>query len=440
MSTAASSRSYSRTEQRGWYFYDWANSAFSTTVVTLFLGPYLTALAKAAAHPDGYVHPLGVPVEPRAYWGYLVALSVILQVIFLPVFGAIADYSSRKKQLLALFAYGGALPTATMFFLQGQAYLWGGFLFVVANLSFGASCVIYNSYLPEIAAVEERDSVSSKGWGIGYLGGGLLLTLNLLLFLKASAFGLTEGQAVRISLSSAGIWWAAFTLIPLAALRPRDAARLPSPGEHPLGDSFRQLFRTLGDMRRYPQSLTFLVAYLLYNDAIQAVITLASQFGNDELKIPISTLTLVILMVQFVAFFGAIGFDYVARGIGTKRAIMAAMVLWIGVLVAMYASVRNTQQFFIAAAVVALIMGGSQALSRSLYSLMIPKGKEAEYYSLYEISDKGTSWMCPLLFGLALQFTHSYRLAILSLIVFFLAGLLVLARVDVPRAAREAGN
>ena len=151
-------------------------------------------------------------------------------------------------------------------------------------------------------------------------------------------------------------------------------------------------------------------------------------------------MTMVILMVQFVAFFGAIGFDYVARATGAKHAILAALVLWTGVLVAMYAVVRTTVQFFVAAAVVAIIMGGSQALSRSLYSLMIPRGKEAEYYSLYEISDKGTSWMCPLLFALALQFTHSYRIAILSLIVFFIAGMAVLARVDVRRAALEAAQ
>ncbi|HWB99778.1 MAG TPA: MFS transporter [Bryobacteraceae bacterium] len=431
---------YSRREQRGWYFYDWANSAFSTTSVTLFLGPYLTALAKAGASSDGYIAPLGIRVDPRAYWGYLVALSVLLQVIVLPLFGALADAGHRKKRLLALSAYAGALPAAAMFFLRDGSYLWGGVLFVVANVSLGASSVVYNAFLPEIAAPEDRDQVSSRGWGMGYLGGGLLLALNLILFLKAPAFGLTEAQAVRISLGSAGVWWAVFTLIPLAALRDRLPARRLAPDQAPHTSGFRQLFATLHDLRRYPKTVTFLLAYLLYNDAIQAVIALASQFGNDELHIPMATMTLVILMVQFVAFFGAFGFDYVARAIGAKRAVMAALVLWTAVLVAIYGAVRTTAQFFVAAAVVAVIMGGSQALSRSLYSQMIPKGREAEYFSLYEISDKGTSWMCPLLFGLALQFTHSYRLAILSLVVFFLAGLLMLARVDVARAAREAGN
>jgi UMF1 family MFS transporter len=431
---------YSKREQRGWYFYDWANSAFSTTVVTLFLGPYLTSLAKAAANPEGYVYPLGIGVDARAFWGYMVALSVLLQVIFLPVLGAIADYSSNKKRLLALFAYAGAGSTIAMFWLQGNAYLAGGLLFLFANLTFGASVVIYNSFLPDIAAPEDRDSISSKGWGIGYLGGGLLLALNLLLYMKKETFGISEEMAVRISLCSAGVWWALFTVIPLLTLRNRPSMHSPTPGENQLTSGFKQLGRTLKDMVNYPQTLTFLVAYLVYNDAIQTVITLASQFGNDELKIPLQDLTLAILMVQFVGFGGAILFNYIAKAIGAKHAVMLALVIWTGVLFAIYFSVRTTAQFFIMAAVVGIVMGGSQALSRSLYSLMIPKGREGEYFSLYEISDKGTSWLCPLLFGLALQYTKSYRLAILSLIFFFIAGLLILAKVNVKRAALEAGN
>jgi UMF1 family MFS transporter len=296
--------------------------------------------------------------------------------------------------------------------------------------------VVYNSFLPEIASERERDDVSSKGWGIGYIGGGLLLALNLALAAKASALGLTEEQAIRINLCSAGVWWALFTLIPLATLRNREGRRCRVLHKGP----FRQLAGTLRDMRRYPEALKFLLAYLLYNDAIQAVITLATQFGYDELKISIATLSLAILMVQFVGFFGAMAFNWLAARIGAKRAIMLSLAIWTAVLVDIYVAVRTTGQFFAMAAVVALVLGGSQALSRSLFSQMIPKSKEAEYFGLYEISDKGTSWLCPLLFGLALQFTRSYRLAILSLIVFFALGLALLARVDVRRAAREAGS
>jgi len=430
---------YSRREQRGWYMYDWANSTFASTVVTLFLGPYLTALAKAAAGPDGRIHPLGIPVDPRSWWGYLISISVVTQIFALPIAGTIADFSPNKKRLMALFAYIGALSTAAMFFLKGSEYLAGGILFLIANLFFGASIVVYNSFLPDIAPPEERNAVSSTGWGIGYLGGGLLLALNLLLFAKAEALGLSESMAVRINLSSAGIWWALFSVIPLATIRNRPAGRKRAPGEGLLS-SFREFAVTLRNMRHYPQTLRFLIAYLLYNDAVQTVISLAAQFGNDELKMPMADLTTVILMVQFVAFFGSFLFDWISKAIGAKSAVIVSLLIWTGVLIAMYVSVHNERQFFVVAAIVAIVLGGTQALSRALFSLMIPKGREAEYFGVYEISDKGTSWLCPLLFGLALQFSGSYRLAILSLITFFAAGLLVLLTVNIKHAAAEAAT
>ncbi len=432
---------YSRREQTGWYWYDWANAPFHTTVVTVFLGPYLTSvLARQAADASGFVHPLGIPVAVRAYWSYLVAAAVVLQIVLLPVMGALADYSHRKKQLLALFAYLGAGATAAMFFLKGPAYLLAGVLFLIANTAFGVSVVVYNSFLPEIAAPEDRDAVSSKGWAVGYLGGGLLLALNLLMYIRPAALGLDENLAIRIGLASAGVWWGAFTVIPLLRLRSRQAARRLEHGQSALVVTLRQLFHTLRELRGRPQTLTFLLAYLLYSDAIQTVIALATQFGHDELKIAMGPLALAILMVQFVAFFGSIAFNWIAAAITAKRAVMLSLVIWTVVLLAMYFWVKTVGQYFAMAALVALVLGGSQALSRSLFSQMIPKGQEAEYFGLYEISDKGTSWLCPLVFGLAIQFTGSYRISALSLALFFLGGLAVLARVDVGRAVAEAST
>ena len=428
---------YSPREQRGWYMYDFANSAFSTTVVTLFLGPYLTIIAKAAADAQGYVHPFGIPVDARSYWSYIVSLSVILQVIFLPMVGAVADYGRRKREVLAATAYLGAVATMGMFFLKGSDYQFGGLLFLIANVAFGASVVIYNSFLPEIAPRDERVAVSSKGFAVGYIGGGLLLALNLVLFLNATKIGISDGMAVRISLASAGGWWAIFTIPTLITLRNRGPARTLAAGQSAVATVLRQLGHTLREVRRYPQTTTFLIAYLLYNDAIQTVLTLASQFGNDELKIPVSQLTLAILMVQFVAFFGSMIFNWIARLINAKRAVVVSLVIWTASLIYIYLAVKTTVEFFILAAVIGMVMGGSQALSRSLYAQIIPKDKEAEYYSIYEVSDKGTSWLCPILFGLTMQFTHSYRLAILSLVVFFIAGMLVLLKVDMERGERD---
>jgi len=427
----------SRREQRAWYMYDWANSAFMTSVVTVFLGPYLTSLARAAAR-DGYVYPLGIQVAPQSYWPYLVSLSVFTQVLFLPIFGAIADYGRRKREMLATLAWTGALATTAMFALGEDDYLLGGLLFLIANITFGGSIVLYNSFLPEISTAEERDHVSSRGWGIGYLGGGLLLAAHLALFTNAQAWGFTTGQAVRIALASSGLWWGLFTIIPILGIRnrgPRKQAR-----GHILASGFRQLGHTLRGIRRFPQTLLFLVAYLVYNDGIQTVINMATQFGSEELKLPLKTLTAAILLTQFVAIAGALVFDKIAAVTGSRKAIMLSLTVWLATLVYVYQFVHTGVEFIVAAGIIGVVLGGTQALSRSLFSFMIPPGQEAEYFSLYEISDKGTSWLGPLFLGLTLQWTGSFRLAIVSLAVFFLIGLLLLARVDSRRAAAEAGN
>lgn len=431
---------YSVREQRAWYVYDWANSAFFTTVVAVLLGPYLTGLARAAAGADGRVHPFGIPIAAESLWPYMVSLSVLLQVIVMPLTGAIADYGRRKRELLGLLAYIGAFATMAMYWVTGGRYALGSALFLVANVAFGASIVVYNSFLPEIAPPEERDSVSSKGWGLGYLGGGILLALNLLLYARAGDLGLTEGEAVRLSLLSAGLWWAIFTIHPLRVLRNRGPQKAAPPGQSVVGAAVAQLGHTLAEVRRYPQTLLFLVAYLIYNDGIQTVITMAVQFGSQEMKLGMGTLTSAVLLVQFVAFLGALAFNQIARRTGNKQAVMLALLIWTGTLVYIYFAVFTANDFYIAAALIGAVMGGSQALSRSIYSFMIPKGREAEYFSVYEISDKGTSWLGPLFFGLAVQLTGSFRIAILSLVVFFAAGIFLLARVDVARAAREAGN
>jgi UMF1 family MFS transporter len=429
---------YSAREQRGWYLYDWANSPFFTSVLAVFLGPYLTTLAKAAADAKGFIYPFGIPVDARSLYPYLISISVGCQVIFLPVVGAIADYGHRKKELLGLTAFLGAAATAAMFFIEGTNYMLGAALLIVSNVSFGASIVVYNSFLPEIAPPEQRDAVSSRGWALGYAGGGVLLALNLLLLFRADKLGLSKNfLAERISLASAGVWCVVFTIPVMLALRNRAPARTPPPGKNRVAVAFGQLAHTLRDTRRYPQTLLFLVAYLIYNDAIQTVLAVAGQFGSDGLKMPILQVTAAFLMAQFVGIPGAIGFGKLAARIGAKLTIAATLAIWAAILIYIYGFVSSAMQFFLVTAGVAIVMGGSQALSRSLFAQLIPKGKEAEYFSIYEISDKGTSWLGPAFYGLALQWTGSYRLAILSLIVFFIAGLAILSRVNVEKGEHD---
>jgi len=428
-------------QQRGWYVYDWASSAFSTTVATVFLGPYLTDLTKRAADARRYVHPLGIPVRDGAFFAYTVSLSVLLTVFLLPLVGAVADRTQRKTLLLGLFAYLGAVATMALYLVHGRSYLLGGTLFLVANVAFGASVVVYNSFLPEIAAPEERDSVSARGWALGYLGGGLLLAANLVLFSWHGALGVSKGDAVRISLFSAGAWWALWTLIPLRRLRRRHPNRSGAGRHAVLAEGFRQLARTIRSARGYPLTLAFLLAYLVYNDGIQTVIALASVFGAEELHLTQNTLIITILIVQFVAFGGALLFGVLARLYGAKRTVLGSLFVWaLAVGLSFVLPARRPLLFFALGVVIGLVLGGSQALTRSIFSQLIPVGLEAEYFSLYEISDRGTSWLGPLVFGLTFQVTGSYRYAILSLVAFFVIGGALLARVDLPRAVAAAGN
>ena len=228
--------------------------------------------------------------------------------------------------------------------------------------------------------------------------------------------------------------------MPLVTLRKRHAQKELPPGERYVTVGFKQLGHTLRRLPALPQTLLFLVAYLLYNDGIQTVIALATQFGSQELGIEESSLVATILMVQFLAFFGALLFGRLARVMGAKRAIIGSLVIWTGTVFYAYAFLSTGAQFFALSAVIAIVLGGSQALSRSLFSQMIPRGQEAEYFSLYEVSERGTSWLGPLVFGLALQLSGNYRLALLSVAIFFAAGLLLLFRVDVRQAIAQAGN
>jgi UMF1 family MFS transporter len=425
-----------RREQRGWYFYDWACSVYSTSVLTVFLGPYLTSVAESAADADGFVHPLGIPVRAGSFFAYTVSLSVVLAVLVMPLVGAAADRTGRKKPLLAAAAYTGAAATTAMFLLDGDRYLLGGALLVVANAAQSVAMMLYNSYLPQIAPPEERDAVSSRGWAFGYAAGSLVLVLNLVLYTGHDAFGVSESTAVRICLASAGLWWGAFALVPLRRLRDRG-----TPAREAAPPGFRQLAATVRDMRRHPLTLAFLLAYLVYNDGIQTVITQASVYGSEELGLGQSTLIGAVLLVQLLAVAGALALGRLARRYGAKRTILGSLVAWTVTLAAGYFLPAGAPVwFFVLAAGIGLVLGGSQALSRSLFSHLVPPGKEAEYFSAYEVSDRGMSWLGPLLFGLTYQLTGSYRDAIVSLVGFFVLGFALLARVPVRRAIADAGN
>jgi MFS transporter, UMF1 family len=447
-----------RYEQRGWRWYDWANSVFPTSIVTVFLSLYITSVAVNAAEadtarngadpcPDGDtlrscdVSLLGVEFPAGSLWGYLLAAATIVQIVVLPITGAVADRTQNKPRMLGLFAFAGAGFTAALALVADDDWQLGALLFVLTNVCYGASVVVYYAFLPEIATPDERDSVSASAWAFGYLGSGLALLLQLAVFLAHEPLGLAEGDAVRVCFLMSGLWWAAFTLIPLSRLRRHQAPHGTEHGASVVSGGFRELTSTLRQAMAFPLTLGFLGAYLVYTDGITTVASVSAQYGRHELDLPQEVLITTILLVQFVAFGGGLLHGMVARRWGAKRTIMASLVVWIIVITAaFFVQAGQRLQFYALAAGIGLVLGGTNALSRSLFSQMVPPGREAQYFSLYEIGERSTSWLGPLVFAGVGQATGSFRLAIISLMIFFVVGFVLVAMVPVRRAIQAAGN
>ena len=427
-------------EQKAWYFYDWANSAFATTIAGVLFGPYIKEIAEEAA-VNNRIDVLGISIAPGSLPPFIITASTIISAILLPLLGAIADRTARKKDLLAGFAWAGAASASVLFFVAGDNWQLGVVAFLVANLCFAASTVVNDSLLAIISTEHERDRVSSRGWAMGYAGGGLLLAVNFVLIQGHGTFGLTEGMAARISMLSAAVWWAGFTFIPWLGLKNHPPRAVEAVEGGLFASSFGQLGQTLKDMRNYPVALTFLLAYLFFNDGIQTVISQASLYGEDELGFELGTVLAAYLLVQFVAVGGAIAFGRAAARYGSKRVILTGLVIWMGIVtVALVLPEKQLVPFLLLGVAIGIVLGGTQALARSYFSLLIPRGKEGEYFSFYHAMERGTSWFGTLVFGLVYQFTDSYRPAIFALIVFFVVGGALLMRVDTQRGIREAGN
>lgn len=451
MTTNQTSPDKSTKEQKAWYYYDWANSAYVTTTAAVLFSPYLTSVAEKAA--CGFatndtvtcrtdLQVLGIGISPGSLVFYLVPLITVLSAIILPIVGAIADRSANKPLFMARFAWTGSIAAASMVFVGGSNWQLGALLLLIANICLGSSLVVYDAILVDIAGPDDRDRISSRGWALGYLGGGLLLATNFLLLTFNDSLGLSTSAAVRICLLVAGIWWGAFTFIPLRGLQarpPRDV--VAGGGDTLLRRSFGQLWATLKDLRNFPQTLIFLLAYLFYNDGIQTVIYAASIYGEKQLKFEKSTVLIAFLTVQFVGIVGALVFGRIAMRLGTRKTIMMTLYIWCAVVVGGFLlPEKQFLPFLMLAVGIGLVLGGSQALSRSFYSQLIPRGREAEYFSLYQACERGTSWFGMVVFGVVHQMSGSYRPAIVALIVFFALGLMFLSRLDVRRGIEEAGN
>lgn len=428
-------------EQRAWYVIDWATSAFQTTVAGVLFAPYLISIAENAVGEHGRLHVLGLAIAPGSLPSYVITLSTLMSALFYPLIGAIADRTARKPDLMAGFAWAGALASGLLFFMTGDNWAFGSVMFIVANLCAGCAVVVGDSILPLISTEAERDRVSSVGWAWGYAGGGLLLAVNFLVVSFPGAIGIDKELAVRLSLLSAAVWWGAFIVVPWRGIRRHEPAAVEQVTGGLLARSFGQLWATLHDLRNYPVALTFLVAYLFFNDGIQTVIGSASIYGTEELGFDEGFVLGTYLLVQLVAMLGALAFGRAAARYGAKHVILAGLGGWMAIVtVALVVPKEQVLPFLVLGVAIGIVLGGTQALARSYFSLFIPRGKEAEYFSLYHAMDRGTSWFGTLTFGLVYQLSGSYRPAIFALIVFFVLGGGLLLRVDTARGMREAGN
>ena len=432
----------------GWITFDWANHAFFTLVLGVLLGDYLTGLAQKDVGVNGAIFTLGghILVTAKSFFEYAIAVSVFLQVFFLPVMGAIADYTNLKKTFMAFFCYVGALCCGMLYFVQGNLYLFGAILFIVSNLSIGAAVVFFNSFLTDITTEDKRDKVSSWAFAAGYAGGTMTLILGGFLVFKAESFGISREMAERICFLGAAIWWGGFSLITFALLKSRQPLRSAPENKNFIAAGLGELKQTFRELFKLKHTLHFLIAYLLYNDGIQTVITSSALFLGQELFVARGME--VDKLVLFTAFFiaqiagaiGSIAFERIARYTSAKTAIIISLLIWSAIVVYAYGFLQTITEAYIMSGAIGFVLGGSQALSRSLFSQMIPAGREAAFFGIYAISERGTSWLGPIVFGLVAQLTNSYRPAILALIAFFVLGMIILFFNNSAKAIHEAGQ
>ena len=418
-----------RPELRAWAMYDWANSAFWTTVIVAVFPPFFSEYAAAGM----------APAEATSRFAWATTVAVALVAVLGPLLGAVADHRALKKPMLAVFMAIGVAATLLMATIDRGGWMWAALLFMIANIGVAATLVFHESLLPHIAAPEEMDRVCAASYAIGYLGGGLLLLVNLAWILTPSTFGLPDAvAAIKLSLASVGVWWLVFSL-PLLLRVPEPAVVL-QPGEtardNPARVAFARVWATFHDLRRQRQAFLMLVAFLLYNDGIQTIIRMASIYGA-EIGIDRNASIAAFVIVQFVGVPCSVLFGMLADRIGAKTSIFLSLVVYTGISVLGY-FMTATWHFFVLAFLVGTVQGGSQALSRSLFARMIPKHKSSEYFGFFAVFEKFAGIFGPALFAASVTLFGSSRAAVLSVIVFFMCGALVLTRVNVAAGEAEA--
>ncbi len=416
--------------------YDWANSGY----VVITVGVLPAYFGSVIVPEEGW---LGLSAE--SLWGYMVGLISLVLFLITPVLGAIADYRAQRLRFLRVCAYGGAVFVTCFTFVSTGDVLPAIVIFLAAHFGLAAANVFYDSMLPLISTDDTIDRVSSKGYALGYIGGGIYLLLAIVFIFYSENLGVSESLAARLSIGGSGIWWAGFSWYAFGRLQEVDQTRART-GDHReqmghrnhLRLGFSRTWRTCRNLSGHRHLLLFVVAYIFYIDGVQTVINISAIYSSETLEISTSFIALVLLVVQFMAFFGALLFGRLSDRIGPKRSISFALVIWTGVLVAAYyLPVGQNYPLLALGMVIGMVLGGTQALSRSLYGSIIPEQASAEFFGFFSVFTKFSAIWGPIIFATFRQVTGSSRPAVLSLVIFFGLGFVLLSLVNVEKARSE---
>jgi len=418
-----------RPDLRAWAMYDWANSAFQTTIIAAIFPIYFHSVAAAGL----------APAVATSRFAWATTISIIIVAVVAPLLGAIADYAALKKPLLAIFMAIGVTATAAMYWIERGDWLFALVLFVIGNVGVAGSIVFYESLLPHLVGESELDRVSSAGYALGYLGGGVLLAINVLMIQKPGLFGIPDAAtATRLSMASVAVWWLVFS-IPLFRRVPEPARRVEA-GERPQGNAFvtgaKRLVETFLELRRFKQAFLLLTAFLIYNDGIQTIIRMATTYGS-EIGIDQNAMIVALLITQFIGVPFAFLFGHLAARIGAKVAVIGGLAVYAGITVLGY-YMSNATEFMALALLVGMVQGGTQALSRSLFASMIPRYRSSEFFAFFGVFERYAGILGPALFAWVVERSGTSRNAILSVLAFFVIGGAILLFVDVDEGRRAA--
>ncbi len=409
-------------EKFGWCLYDWANSAFATTIIAAILPVYFAERIVPINGVDMGFLGWNCTLSATSLWGYASGLTSLLILMSAPVLGGIADRVHRKKGFLMTFCFTGSFLTFLLYFSGPSDVFFTLIIFCLAQYCFIGGNVFYDAFLPLLAKGSDMDKLSGQGYALGYLGGGILLALNVLFIQFGDRMGIGKDMAVRLTLVSAGVWWAFFGAVSFMMFQEEKAG---DSKQERLGSAaikgLQETWKTIQTVREHKHILLFLAAYMIYNEGVQTVIRMSSIYGKDELGLSTGTLLGTLLMVQFIGIGGAIFMSRIAAKIGIRQTVMGLLIVWFAVTIFAY-GISSSTEFWILGGAVGLILGGTQALSRSYYGRLIPKEQTAEFFGYFSVFAKMSAIWGPILFAFIRQVTGTSRLSVLSLGVFFLVG------------------